>query len=100
MTSETETAKAAKAKALALEAEKMNQLNDKLEQVKRKRRIKQLVAEDLVRKGASASLAKSYVISLEEDDLKRIKESQKLAENDERFVRKPLHYGHAHTTKQ
>ena len=49
--------------------EKLTQLNIKLEQVRRKQRIKKLLQEDLIKKGASAADAQSYITSLDKKDL-------------------------------
>ena len=62
-------------------------MNLKLEQVRRKQRIKRFLAADLIKKGATAHMAESYVMSLGNDDLTRMKEEQQLPEEDPRFCR-------------
>ena len=45
----------------AAQLAQFHKLNDKLNEVRRKQRVKRLLREDLVRNGASSVLAKSYV---------------------------------------
>ena len=56
--------------------EQFNKLSQKLDEVRRKQRVKRLLREDLIRNGAESDLAKSYIRGLEYDDLMRVIESQ------------------------
>ena len=66
--------------------ERLTQLNLKLEQVRRKHRIKKLLEEDLIKKGASAASAQSYITSLDRKDLHRINKNTHLTERYEQSL--------------
>ena len=44
--------------------------------MRRKKRIKRVLEDDLVKKGANLDLAQSYIMNLDSDDLTRVKDSQ------------------------
>ena len=47
----------------------------KLEAVRRKQQIRRVLEEDLIKKGATAEMAQSFLISLDDKDLTRVKET-------------------------
>ena len=47
-------------------------MNQKLNEVRKKQRIKRILKEDLISKGASAHMAQSYVMNMDGEDLTRV----------------------------
>lgn len=60
---------------------------NKLQQVWRKKRVKQVMQQELVNKGATAQVAQSYVMSLENDDLQRYQDEKADSDLGKRFTR-------------
>ena len=61
----------------------MSKLNLKLEEIRKKQRMKRILEEDLVNKGATAQMAQSFVMNLDQQDLKRMHPQ----ETEKRFTR-------------
>ena len=53
--------------------EKLDYLNLKMEEVRKKQRMKKVLQADLMNKGASAKMAQSYVMSLDSENLSRFR---------------------------
>ena len=55
--------------------ERLTQLNMKLEAVRRKQEIRRVLEEDLIKKGATAQMAQSFVMNLDNKDLTRVRDT-------------------------
>ena len=64
----------------------MRKVNKKLEEVRRRQRVKHVLQQELIAKGASAQSAESYIMSLEKADLTRYTD-QSLPDDNNRFAR-------------
>ena len=76
-----------KAKEAAAKVEEKQVMFNKLQQVWRKKRVKQVMQQELVNKGATAQVAQSYVMSLENDDLQRYQDERADSDLSKRFTR-------------
>lgn len=86
VTSEDTQNKLARKKRLLEEQEKLRKVNKKLEEVRRRQRVKHVLQQELIAKGASAQSAESYIMSLEKADLTRYTD-QSLPDDNNRFAR-------------